>query len=273
MSNYIEYINAGSGEAWPIRDAEALHKSGGTMAENIDMGGHKIAGLNAPTDGQDAANKKYVDDQMEEWKDANPLNFAPSGFGLGETTPNEINTIEQLDACRACGFYRYKISGSNICGISFAYSSLIVYSLGPNSCTQELRPINTNYCLRRYYYHEIWSEWELIGLVQKKLWETASRTSSFAAQTLSLDLSGYDEVLIYSCLEASTNNDYMVVSRCPVGERALAHFTWGDDNVSLHRLAKTNTSGIQFFSAYHGGSKDDASMMPYQIYGIKGVSE
>lgn len=111
------------------------------------------------------------------------------------------------------------------------------------------------------------------GISMKKVWENASRASSFAAQTLSLDLSGYDEVLIYSCLEASTNNDYIVVSRCPIGERALAHFTWGDDNVSLHRFAKTSKTGIEFLNAYHGGAQDNASLMPYRIYGIKGVSK
>ena len=209
-----------------------------------------------------------------DWKNyAVMLGAAPYNFGLGETTPPEITTTEQLDETRACGFYRYKISGSKICGMSFTYASMIVYSLGPNSCTQELRPINTNYCLRRFYYHGTWSEWELVGGVQMKLWANASRTSTFAPQTLSLDLSGYDEVLIYSCLEASKNNDYMVVSRCPIGERALAHFTWADDGVSLHRFAKTSKTGIEFFDAYHGGGIDNASMMPYLIYGIKGVSK
>ena len=108
-----------------------------------------------------------------------------------------------------------------------------------------------------------------IGAVsQTLLWENTNRQKSFDMQTVSLDLSGYDEVLIYSCLEASRYNDYMVVSRCPVGETALAHFTWADDGISLHRLAKTSKTGIVFHNAYHGGSLDNLSMMPYQIYGI-----
>lgn len=273
MSNYIEYIKAGSGEAWPIRDAEALHKSGGTMAENIDMGGHKIAGLNAPTDGQDAANKKYVDDQMEEWKNDNPLNFAPSGFGLGETTPAEISTTEQLDACRACGFYRYKISGSNICGISFAYSSLIVYSLGPNSCTQELRPINTNHCLRRYYYHETWSEWELVGVVLKLVWENASLTSDFAAQKISLTLSSGDAVYV-EAIRSTDDNTISGRTIVYVGGSS-GYLMGGTDQFALTRRKVTaSTTGVTF-TAYSSANTTSGTSneIPYRIYVVRGISK
>ena len=61
MANYIEYIKVGSGESWPVRDKDALHKDGGAMTENIAMAGHLIRGLGDPTDIFDAVNKKYVD--------------------------------------------------------------------------------------------------------------------------------------------------------------------------------------------------------------------
>lgn len=113
--------------------------------------------------------------------------------------------------------------------------------------------------------------WKAQNTTMVKLWENASRTSSFSPQTISLDLSGYDEVLIYSCLEASRYNDYMVISRCPVGETAFAFLVWADDGARLHRSAHTSSSGIVFNNAYHSGGVDNASVMPYRIYGIKGV--
>lgn len=138
--------------------------------------------------------------------------------------------------------------------------------------------LNGKAVYKRYYngvlYYRLEDEtgWKLYSGTSIKLWENASRTSSFAAQTISLDLSAFDEVLVYSCLEGSRYNDYMVVSRCPVGETLLSHYQWADDGVALHRNATTRTNGIEFNNAYHGGGLDNASVIPYRIYGIKGGS-
>lgn len=100
MANYVEYIKAGTGESWPVRDAEAheelsktdsrlntmdqslsnmsstvtaaatildndvLKYTGGTMTGDIAMSGMKVTGLGTPTDDADAATKKYVDDKL-----------------------------------------------------------------------------------------------------------------------------------------------------------------------------------------------------------------
>lgn len=202
-----------------------------------------------------------------EWENISPSAFAPSGFGLGGVCV----TIDSWNNATKNGYYTSNGNSPDgywWWGEVFAFGSVVIQHLVRNN-DRDNSPLNAY----RTIQNGIPTPWEIYSPSKVVVWETASRTSSFEPQTLSLDLSGYDEVLIYSCLEASQNNDYMVVSRCPVGERALAHFTWGDDNVSLHRFAKTSKTGIEFFNAYHGGAVDNASLMPYKIYGIKEVKK
>lgn len=61
MPSYVEYIKVGSGEAWPIRDPNALSRDGGTMAGAIDMGGNTITNLPTPSKDSDAVPKSYQD--------------------------------------------------------------------------------------------------------------------------------------------------------------------------------------------------------------------
>lgn len=191
-----------------------------------------------------------------------------SGANLNNYTTPGVYKIISAAVAKTLVNCPYDAAGRLIVSAAAATESVIQIGIFNNAARYQVWfRLQTSDC--------IWGEWTRI-LMEKdsygmvKLWENPSRTSSFAAQTISLDLSGYDEVLIYSCLEASRFNDHMVVSRCLVGERALAHFTWGDDDVSLHRLAKTSESGIEFGEAYNGGKKDNASLMPYRIYGLKG---
>lgn len=86
---------------------------------------------------------------------------APPDYGLGATTPPTITTTEQLDATFTSGFYRYAIVDSKVGGIGLNFGSLIVYTVNGNECVHELRPLNTNCCLRRYWYNGTWSEWEV----------------------------------------------------------------------------------------------------------------
>lgn len=215
----------------------------------------------------------YQGSTWSAWVDCSPSAFAPSGFGLGLTTPTSITTAEELHNTRKCGFYRYNISGSNICGISFSNASLIVYSITTNGCVQELRPFKSNYCLRRYYSGTTWTEWELVGGVQELVWENANRTSAVGSPQLVMEMPVYDEYLAYCCLNAGEQNSWIIAARCPVGETLTFNFVWADDGIKYHRAIETSQEGFSFGEGYRQGVVDGKACIPLKIYGIKGVSK
>lgn len=231
----------------------------------VSLEGNKLMDLGDPEKDTDAVNLKTMNVALS--------GKAPAEYGLGDIIPAKtITTTAQLDACKTCGFYRYAIGSSNICGIGFNHGALIVYPIYTDGCVQEVRPMNSNHCLRRFYFGTIWSAWELVGEVQTKLWENASRTSSFAEQDIPLDLSGYDEVLVYFCLNHGDYNKYIASGRCSVGETVMASFVGAASGLAYSRTGATSVTGIHFAVGYYSGGTDNRSLIPYQIYGIKGVS-
>lgn len=200
--------------------------------------------------------------------------FAPTGYGLSDIIPaKSITTTEQLDACRACGFYRYAIFSSKICGIGFNYGSLLVYPIYTDGCVQEVRPMNSNYCLRRFYFGSVWSVWELVGVVQVKLWENTNLTNNFPAQTISLDLSGYNYVYV-EAVRSTEDNKISGHTRVQVG--GLSGYLMGTTNqFALTRREVTATkTGVTFSGFSSANTSNGASNeIPYRIYGIKGVAE
>ena len=101
------------------------------------------------------------------------------------------------------------------------------------------------------------------------LWTNASPSSTFAAQTVSLDLSGYDAVL----LTAGYNADYNTVL-APVfltfGEKGQFMLIGTNGKVGSRDVTATAT-GIQFAGGYYNASTDNRFAVPLKIYGIKGV--
>lgn len=199
--------------------------------------------------------------------------FAPAGYGLGDVEPRtSITTTEQLDACRTCGFYRYAIKSSYICGVGFDFGSLLVYPIYTGGCVQELRPSNSNSCVRRYWSNNKWSEWELVGLVMKYLWENVSPTSNFAAQTIPLDLSKYQAVLV---LSVRSTADLKVSGVTWVGVGAIPGYLMGTTNqyAVTRREVSATTTGVTFSGFYSANTTNGASNeIPVVIYGINGIS-
>lgn len=90
------------------------------------------------------------------------IGAAPAMFGLGDIAPyTTIATTEQLDNCRSAGFYRYGITGSNLAGVGFNFGSLTVYPIWTDGCVQEVRPMNGNCMIRRFFFRDVWSAWEV----------------------------------------------------------------------------------------------------------------
>ena len=131
-----------------------------------------------------------------------------------------------------------------------------------------------------------------MGITSTKVWENASPTSSFAAQTIALDLTEFDAVIIK--WETDSNSRYPVFQTVnptdliPVGSKKSCIAVMGSDfsnsndakNLCL-RSVSVDTSGVRFYdgsenNVYNGGSTKfgssrNALMVPLAIYGIKGV--
>lgn len=117
-----------------------------------------------------------------------------------------------------------------------------------------------------------------VGAMSKwvKLWENASPTSDFAAQTVPLDLTGYDFVAIEHHLTLSDTYDSngLFISIVSVGtdgilQEANYQIAW--------RVARVSTNGIQFFNGRvvttlnQTVNINNAHVKPTRIWGIKGV--
>lgn len=104
------------------------------------------------------------------------------------------------------------------------------------------------------------------------LWENASPTSAFAAQTISLDLNGYDMIEIVS--------DGNVFS-CSISDKTVPLTviyeagSAGNVYIASRNVTITQTSIVfgggayKFFNAPTTGNDDNKRMVPTKIYGIK----
>lgn len=111
------------------------------------------------------------------------------------------------------------------------------------------------------------SAWEL-------LWTNASPSSAFAAQTIALDLSGYDFVMVV--FQHWTSSDVNNSAFCRIGAygRLESH-----DYSLAYRDYHPETTGVYFNTgilvASYGNSsiqQNTSAIIPLQIYGIKGVN-
>lgn len=112
------------------------------------------------------------------------------------------------------------------------------------------------------------------------LWENASPTSSFAAQTVELDLSEYEFVLIGATHRYT--NDIPHDGRTSVGGIFRKGYStelmlpWKTDGSSsaygyIRRSVTVSVDGIAFGGGYYAKTAGDWAAIPVYIYGIKGV--
>lgn len=112
------------------------------------------------------------------------------------------------------------------------------------------------------------------------LWQNASPTSAFAAQTIPLDLSGYDLALIVMRGWASSSSYWDISNIVKVGSRGSAEYilnlhTDGATKYFVGRLYEVSNTGVAFqasSSCSVGASAIDHTnryITPYQVYGIK----
>ena len=108
------------------------------------------------------------------------------------------------------------------------------------------------------------------GFETDLLWTNASPSSSFAAQTISIDLSNYSWILIAHKAAASGSN--LSVDIFLVGTQGHLRIV---NSAIARRVASVSNTGVEFNAGYNltqGGSSyntNNGVCVPYQIYGIR----
>lgn len=104
------------------------------------------------------------------------------------------------------------------------------------------------------------------GVTCDLLWTNPNPDSNFSAQTVTLDLSGYDAVLVVVRLVATTQ--YHNTNICMVGLTAILN---GVDTGGARyaRTADVTTTGIVFGQGYASGTANARNAVPENIYGVK----
>lgn len=123
------------------------------------------------------------------------------------------------------------------------------------------------------------------GLQMVLLWENASPTSAFAAQTVSLDLSGYEAVFIVATAKFTPGDGVATTGEAGwlgfVGKVLILQTIEVSSDATYRtqlylRTATVNSDGIVFGDAVQGTtgtfSATDSKVIPLRIYGMKGVT-
>lgn len=109
------------------------------------------------------------------------------------------------------------------------------------------------------------------GMTMELLWENASPTSEFAKQTINIDLSQYQGVIIQ--ISSYISQDSCLSQFVKIGQKCELYVSrrWNGC-----RMAQVTTSGIEFDNAYifstygdNASSINDKWCPPIRIYGIK----
>lgn len=217
----------------------------------------------------------------------NPLAITQGGTGkdnridafsnladYGSVTESATNDIPGVWASKGSGVHSFTgSSGGGGGSIEGIYSGSTIYNwvtyrymaghLSPDTVTQ-FRIINGGSCYTRFGYagETVWSKpWTLAtkSIQIKTVWENASPTSAFANQTLTLDLLSYDLVIILFNLDSNSRSTSPAI--VPIGHPGVSLY---GNNV---RGFLVHTNDINFDSV----SPSSAVMIPYVIYGVKGV--
>lgn len=107
------------------------------------------------------------------------------------------------------------------------------------------------------------------GMKMDLLWTNPSPTSSFASQTVSIDFSDYDNILLVSYVFADGSTLYY---QTDILNKVQTHYILTASNrssVITRRINNFDDSSITFDQGYVGTSANNATFIPTQIYGIK----
>lgn len=123
-----EYLKGREAIAEAVKQAgDAMPRSGGTMKGDINMDGHRIAKIPAPTEGTDAANKEYVDGKTQfvtanlsvaGWSASAPYSQQVIVAGVMPEKPPHVSPVYTADNAaalmEACACITYATAGTDL---------------------------------------------------------------------------------------------------------------------------------------------------------------
>lgn len=107
------------------------------------------------------------------------------------------------------------------------------------------------------------------GLKMDLLWTNGGTTSTFAPQTISLDLSNYKSVYIIVKINTvyPQYQGFFIIKDSSIAYN-LTGLNTEMKNIMRYRCIVSDGS-IEFEHGYNSNAIDDDSMIPYRIYGVK----
>lgn len=137
-----------------------LDLTGGTMAGDIAMGGHKVTGLGTPITSGDAVPLGYaLGAFLPAGTTAEQLGAAPAGFGLGKQNEAVISSLSELDNTWRNGWYKFQtFNEENIEGHKLG---LLYVNSSTSSVEQIFVPYrNPSRLIRVNHAEDGWGVWE-----------------------------------------------------------------------------------------------------------------
>ena len=108
------------------------------------------------------------------------------------------------------------------------------------------------------------------GVKIEKLWENPNMTASFSPQTIALDLSDYEFIIVRFQTCNSANSSYVTELTKVDGKKCNFTAIASQVNTNIYSRSFIPTStGIQFYDGYVGGTVANLDARPYQVYGVK----
>lgn len=102
------------------------------------------------------------------------------------------------------------------------------------------------------------------------LWTNSAPTSAFATQTVSIDLSEYEGVLVE--FRGAFNVEKYGTAYAKKGTTGFSGGAYpGGSADSFGRDFTVSASGVTFTDGYNGTTKSNTNAIPYKIYGVKGA--
>ena len=239
----------------------------------VTMSGHQIKELADPEDEEDAINLKYLEDSLALYT-KNPVVVTKSGTNLNNYKDNgwyffHNSTVKPYNIpSGVTNGWLHVLSNAGPDGST--YTKQIFYRMGTPGVDDHqtyVRTISSGVTS--------WSSWTQY-ITQKdayrevKLWKNASISSSFPAQTIDLDLSGYNAVSILYYVDATTNV-HRITGRVGKNQNGCMLYVTASSGYRLHRVFSVSDTGITFEKATNTGTVAvDKVCIPHVIYGIRG---